>query len=244
MDFLQRLAPSREGDGSRAVAALPSRFAAGGPLRAPIGPRQPEHDLDEGLSLAVDTAARDSAAHPRSAPPPTMAAGPRRPAAALRLAPPATSGSGDGAGAAPTDEADLAPVRAGLARSERVAQRPSIVDAPHGDERPSIVDALRGDEPRGDLALHPFAPPRAAEAHRAGRPPVAPLRTPAPLSAASLAHRVPDASDEPSVVHVSIGRIEVVANVTPPPAARRAPAPRQPTVPLADYLRGDRGGRR
>ena len=64
MDFLQRLAPSREGDGSRAVAALPSRFAAGGPLRAPIGPRQPEHDLDEDFSLAVDPAVGDSATDP------------------------------------------------------------------------------------------------------------------------------------------------------------------------------------
>jgi hypothetical protein len=44
------------------------------------------------------------------------------------------------------------------------------------------------------------------------------------------------------VVHVSIGRIEVVASGAPPAPPRRSPAP-PPTMALADYLRGRQGDR-
>ncbi|UUZ68716.1 hypothetical protein LP416_01880 [Polaromonas sp. P2-4] len=67
-----------------------------------------------------------------------------------------------------------------------------------------------------------------------------------PLSQAAqavLAQRTLASRDESQVVHVTIGRIDVVANTAPAPAPRRSPTPRQGTVTLADYLRGSHGGR-
>ena len=64
-----------------------------------------------------------------------------------------------------------------------------------------------------------------------------------PLSGASLAQRAPRLQDDGPVVHVTIGRIEVVAHTAPAQAPPRSPAPRQPSVKLADYLRGSQGGR-
>jgi hypothetical protein len=65
-----------------------------------------------------------------------------------------------------------------------------------------------------------------------------------PLSQSILAHRTLQSRDDSQVVHVSIGRIDVVANTAPAPATRRSPTPRQATVTLADYLRGGSGSRR
>jgi acyl CoA:acetate/3-ketoacid CoA transferase beta subunit len=64
------------------------------------------------------------------------------------------------------------------------------------------------------------------------------------LSPAILAQRAAQPGEDNQVVHVSIGRIDVVANVAPAPAAARTPKPRSGTVALADYLRGDNGSRR
>jgi hypothetical protein len=64
------------------------------------------------------------------------------------------------------------------------------------------------------------------------------------LSPAILAERSAYPAEDNQVVHVSIGRIDVVANVAPAPAAPRAQKPRPGSVALADYLRGDNGSRR
>jgi hypothetical protein len=63
-----------------------------------------------------------------------------------------------------------------------------------------------------------------------------------PLSSAALASRALQPRETNEVIHVSIGRIDGVANTTPP-APRREPTRRQDTVTLADYLRGN-GARR
>jgi hypothetical protein len=65
-----------------------------------------------------------------------------------------------------------------------------------------------------------------------------------PLSESILAQRTLQSRDENHVVHVTIGRIDVVANTAPSPAVRRSPTPRQATVTLADYLRGGNESRR
>ncbi|MDB5940245.1 MAG: hypothetical protein JWP77_2609 [Polaromonas sp.] len=64
-----------------------------------------------------------------------------------------------------------------------------------------------------------------------------------PLSDASLAQRVHRSQDDGPTVHVTIGRIEVAAHTTSAPAPQRGLAPRQPSVTLADYLRGSPGSR-
>ncbi|MGP1680171.1 MAG: hypothetical protein ACTS6J_23810 [Burkholderiales bacterium] len=81
----------------------------------------------------------------------------------------------------------------------------------------------------------------ANQGKRSSAMPAGAARVASPLSEASLAQRAGHARDENSVVHVTIGRIEVVANVVPATTARRSPATRPPTVALSDYLRG-RGG--
>jgi hypothetical protein len=63
-----------------------------------------------------------------------------------------------------------------------------------------------------------------------------------PLSQSILAQRTLQSRDDSQVVHVTIGRIDVVANTAPAPAVGRGPTPRQRTATLADYLRG--GGSR
>ncbi|MEO5658408.1 MAG: hypothetical protein ABIQ90_01245 [Polaromonas sp.] len=64
------------------------------------------------------------------------------------------------------------------------------------------------------------------------------------MSQSTLAQRALRSRDEDKqVVHVTIGRIDVVANAAPTPAVRRTQAPRQGTVTLADYLRGGKGSR-
>ena len=73
--------------------------------------------------------------------------------------------------------------------------------------------------------------------------PPAQARAALPLSQALLAQRKLASRDDSQVVHVTIGRIEVVANTAAAPASRRSPAPRQATVTLADYLNGGHGSR-
>ena len=64
-----------------------------------------------------------------------------------------------------------------------------------------------------------------------------------PLSAAAVAERATSTHDGESVVHVTIGRIDVVANTQPPSTSKRIPVSRGASVPLSDYLRGEKRGR-
>jgi hypothetical protein len=89
----------------------------------------------------------------------------------------------------------------------------------------------------------PLLPPRSAPPVDAAREP----RADAPPARSRALRRQTEpagalgAEASESVVHVSIGRVELTA-LTPPAAARAKSAPRQPTTSLADYLRG--GGAR
>jgi len=230
MSFLDRLLPPREGDQSRAVAVLPSRFAGLGLLPGPIGP---EHAPDD---ASVDL--ESMAANPASEPTPNALTRQRQPAAAVRREPPAAADS-------PIDVA--APLLAGEALPlPRSPARAAPSSRNGGAQAPAVAEAsprLAARE-EGTTVRPPRISINAERGQRGGPAPAAPSHTSSPLSAASLAHRLARPADEPAVVHVAIGRIEVVANVVPPPAARRGTAPRQPAVALADYLRGEPGGRR
>ena len=74
--------------------------------------------------------------------------------------------------------------------------------------------------------------------------PPGPAHVRRPLSRTILAQRSLQRGDDGQVVHVTIGRIDVVANTGPAPAVRRGPLPRPGTATLSDYLRGDNGKRR
>jgi hypothetical protein len=93
----------------------------------------------------------------------------------------------------------------------------------------------------------PASPDIAAlTARRGSPPPVAPAdaHSSSPLSDAVLARRIPLAREENPVVHVTVGRIDVVANPAPASPPKRVQDARQGSVALSDYLRGGNGSRR
>ena len=239
MDFLRRLAPPRETDATRAVAVLPSRFASQSPLQATMAQGRPaQRPDDDEASLSPDAALPPAAND------------------TLAQRPPVTS-------VQPSQAAPRPPAIEPTRRDNKKATSPAHVPANGKATSPAYAPA---EAPRNHVVN-----PRAfqdrhgvnLERAKAASPelqglaatlaathglqnvtaPLAQARAASPLSQAILAQRTRDSRDDSQVVHVTIGRIEVVASAAPPPAVRRSPAPRQGTVTLADYLRGSHGGR-
>ena len=228
MDFLRRLAPSHESDVTRAVAVLPSRFASERPLRATnLQARPTPHsEQDEApLSLCADSAS--AAANVRAT----------KPIPVSRVQPSQAASSSLVSGLTQRDN------RKASSLSHAAAEAPDIDLA---DPR-ALQDRHGADPERARTvgpALQPPAATRAASLSLQGDvTALAQPRTALPLSQAILAQRTFQSRDDRQVVHVTIGRIEVVANTAPAPAVRRSPSPRQGTVTLADYLRGSHGDR-
>ena len=138
----------------------------------------------------------------------------------------------------------------GLAGTLRVghALQGSVV-APPAQPRADVLQGVAAPpaQPRADVPLSRSIPAAALAARPNLHSVTAPLAPPLialPLSQSTLAQRRLAAQDDNQVVHVTIGRIEVVASAAPAPASRRSPTPRQATVTLTDYLRGGHEGRR
>ena len=229
MDFLRRLAPARETDAARAVAVLPSRFAG-------------LHPLQENFDAArSDQRPASDEASPWPLPgwPPVAS-----PMAAQRQA------------AAPIQPGQATPIPlAGQSRRSESEQSRSPAAVPaKAPGRPEALPSRAVQDRAGDnvkrfspaipQATNPAAAVMTAmpALQEASAPPARAQET-WPLSNASLAQRVSRPNDDGPVVHVTIGRIEVVAHTAAAPVPARGPAPRQPTVTLADYLRGSPGGR-
>jgi hypothetical protein len=221
MDFLRRLVSSRQTDATRAFALLPSRFASQSPLQQGIpGQGWPAQRIDDDETpLSAEAAS---------------------PSAAQRGYPLTSVKSSQ---TAPRPHAD-APTRRDNEKASSPAHAPT--EAPGIDvarvghdwqkqERASPACA----EPKGLAAATSTA---TGHLQNARATPVQAHET-WPLSHASLAQRALKAQDDKQVVHVTIGRIDVVANTAPAPAVQRTAAPRQATVTLADYLRGSKGRR-
>ena len=239
MDFLRRLAPPRETDAGRAFAVLPSRFAGENPLQATLVDGWPAQHPDDGEASPSPDASRPAAikavtaqSHPATNFPPSQAA--PRPLAgksarrdnekAASLADATADGTATSPAFAPA-EAFGTHVADPLAFTHRHAENPERAK-PASPERPALA-AEPAASPGRQVAIS--LPSRA--------------RAALPLSQAILAQRTLQPQGDSQVVHVTIGRIEVVANTAPAPASRRSPAPRQAAVTLADYLRGgQRGG--
>lgn len=228
MDFLRRLAPPRETDATRAVAVLPSRFASESPLRATISQARPAQRPDDETSLSLDatspltaTIALAAQRHPVTGVQPSQAA--PRP---LDIEPTRRdNGKATSPIHAPAEapDIDVADPRALQDRQGANSGRAR----PAGPELQGLAAALDARHGLQGVAAPPARP-----------------RVELPLSQAILAERTLQFRDDSQVVHVTIGRIDVVANAAPAPAVRRSPTPRQATVTLADYLRGGNGGRR
>ena len=240
MDFLRRLAPRRETDVTRAFAVLPARFAGENPLQATMGQGRPaQHPDDDEASLSPDAASPPAAnntlaaqrppvtrVQPSQATPRPLASEPMR--RDNEKATPPAHVSANGKATSPAHAPAEAP---GI----HVAD-PRVVQNRHGENpgraRPASPE-------RQDLAAALAASPGLQNVTA----PPAQARVALPLSQAILARRTLQSRDDSQVVHVTIGRIDVVANTAPAAAPRRSPTPRQPTVTLADYLHGSHGGR-
>ena len=252
MDFLRRLAPPRETDATRAVAVLPSRFASEGPLRSTIAqarssPRPEDDEASQSLDVPSAPARRaDSGLETQGYIAPLPAANRViNGAAALRhigsgKQPPQTTPR-------PLGAVDVRPTQRDIDKAARTTHSLAA------EININAVGSSAFEDQHGAAARH--ATPGSPELHRPARalaanpilqagtmPPARPTAA-LPLSQAALAQRTSLARDDSQVVHVTIGRIDVVANTAPAPAVRRNPAPRQATVTLADYLRGGKGVR-
>lgn len=232
MDFLRRLAPARATDAARAVAVLPSRFSGSHPLAGTGDQAQTARVLERGeaplqpspgLSPAPSPAALQRHAAAPGAPAPAF---PLPPAGPLRRGDNAQARSPAAAPATPTGALGTPPLHAAPARA----------GGQPGDAKPASPEA-----PRPAAGVAAALP--ALQEEGSAAPAQAQAQPGWPLSEASLAQRVPRPPGEDAVVHVTIGRIEVVAQGAAAPAPVRAPTPRQPSVTLADYLRGRPGSR-
>jgi hypothetical protein len=211
MEFLQRLAPPRNADRSRAVPVLPPCFARETPLGAAGIERAAALRDDLALSNPPDAGAPDRAAVPETG----------------------------------RDEDEASP-RAGVAPgvSDRTA-RPRETATPQASLSAELrARAIRAaGAPAGVADRAQDAPRLRDAAARAVVVASKPAHVTLPLSQRLLVQQGVRTRDEARSIHVTIGRIEVIATSAPAPVERRAPAPRQPSIALADYLQSGKDGR-
>jgi hypothetical protein len=252
MNFLQRLAPARPGDPTRAVAAMPPRFESERPLRdaVPIAPSaggemdlgsgeseqpaEPERmgPVEERQGRAIPLEARQARAIPQheSA---DWTQVPRPPTRSSDA--PASGAGGERARGLRAPKEDSPAIRA-EPRSERNAPRPLSPPPPRGsppsDPKPSPLAPMT-------RAPHRVQPATMAQAQPVTAAPADTSSSSTPLSKATLAVRASHGPEPRPVIHVTIDRIEVRA----PAAAPRSAPPSQPApapgVSLGDYLRGN-----
>jgi hypothetical protein len=139
------------------------------------------------------------------------------------------------AGAAPRPPQEIAPPsQTTVSRRSRTIRR-RVAEPRRRDTSGEVADDARLAADRDDDAIVPVRAPRPA-----AREP-SPWRSPRPAPAVAAA---PPQDREPSRpdVHISIGRLEVRANVAAPAKAER-PAAFRPALTLQDYLAGRSRGR-
>ena len=220
MDFLRRLAPPRETDSTRAVAVRQSRFTSENPMPTMFGlSRWVQRSGDDEASLSVTDA---SAEQPR----------------------PITDVQQSHTAGRPRDSGPM---------QHPVANGTASIQVPDQAHNHAVTDPSSARGQRGQYwqraTLPRLASPSDTAALAASPGPqkfatlAAQPGTASPLSQALLAQRALASNDDGQVVHVTIGRIDVVANTAPAPTPRRTAVPRQPTVTLADYLRTGNGNR-
>jgi hypothetical protein len=234
MDFLRRLAPPRASDATRAFALLPSRFASETPLQATIAQARPaQRPGDDEAALSPDAAPTPAADNTLAAQrPPVTSVQP------WQAMPRPLAGESARRDNENTTPPPLVPAN-GKATSPAYA--PADAPATHVVS-PRLVQDRQGEHP--GRRQHPADALAAIPGLQAVAAPPGQARASSPMSEAILAQRTLQSRDDNQVVHVTIGRIDVVANTAPAPAVRPSPAPRPATVTLADYLRGSNGGRR
>ncbi len=222
MDLLQRLAARALGAGGSLRPALPGRFERVGAFDAGFEERAVE-TLAERMSQRVPAPPEASSQHVPSAPPAT---------ALVRAAPPLSVRQGTPDPAPTTRPVAHSPTaQARSAPSRPTPESPLLTTPERLQAREPLIAARR------DAAREPDPPPAAVPRIAAAQRPT----TPAPLSPATLAAHAAlaerTARTEPSVVHVTIDRIDVRAAAAPPRKDALPASRPRPGRSLADYLR-------
>jgi hypothetical protein len=233
MDFVRSLAPARDGTAGRAVPLLRSRVVPPLPSSAAIGAARGEDaEAIDSEAFRLPPVDDDHAGPARSIADPVQAR--RAPAGARN-----NSVRGDhavGSAAEPFAEPDQRPVR------ER-PQGSDAIGSPMARPHAAIGAMSSAPPPRPAVGSPPSSealPQRRSDATiaRAARAEASATRTPAPLTATTLAARASTAVAAPTVIHVSIDRIDLRLPAAAAPARSPQRSRTATTVPLAEYLSG------
>lgn len=238
MPFLQQLAPPDTTQSRRAYALLPARFAQ----QRPIDDLPEPAHLDLAAGAVPTWPEIDWASAAQHRPGPETLAG-----AAAHGQARQTPGDDAPAGKSRYVQGASAQSRTDARPASSTAPSPRAMSAPSLHARP-LQDGTERARRDPDTPAAPAAHARGTQLSlpQSSQPsaPLASLRQPAaPLSPATLAQRIVPPNHDEQVVHVTIGRIDVVATTPPAPAAKPARAARQEPTTLADYLRGAGRGR-
>jgi hypothetical protein len=237
MEYLRALAPHHAHARHRAVVALRSRYDIDQPIGVVPRAVAPEVEYDEREAASscerVNQPARpleidgvspslvaDDEPRPRARHKSVAAAPPRAPNASVPSHPEPETG-----------------VRTVPVENETLLHVPVTNQRPHPLPFVGSRPSERATQPV--LAAVPIPRERVAEASRLAQR----SRSDGPLSQLALASRVVPESDRPTVVHVTIDRVDVRAPATPDRPAPRTRS-RTPTAgSLTDYLRARPAGR-
>jgi len=203
-------------------------------LGAPPRPPAPRADTDIRIGSA------DRARDPADAAPAAAHRDPR-PAAPLpgneaERAPLPVDRAIDPGPVASPSRVETAPSRPAKVLPEPLAVEPMALD-PRSPPLPAMA-ASDTVQPANAVPNAPFVPPRPIAISLAPA-----QQPPAPLSDGAMAGRAERPRAAEPVIHVTIDRVEVRTPATMPPPPKRRP-PAEPSVSLADFLRGDGPGTR
>ena len=242
MDFVRSLAPVRNDTAGRAVALLRSRIVQPSPISSSVTGAS---DLEPTESGIEETGPPSEATH-RS----TSSA--RRPLEEQPRQGPDTlhprAQVVRAAGAAPEAQPSLRSAPSAVSRPQFVASMPPRIEAvestPIRHVGADVLASAASTSPRDRRgALASTALPQ-HDRHASIAPPAraqaSPSRTQAPMTATALAARTTPAAAAPTVIHVSIDRIDLRLPASAP--ARTPQRTRAGGVALADYLGARKSG--
>jgi hypothetical protein len=218
MDFLRRLVTRPESDASRAVGILPPRFVRASPLATKRSTPAVNEDVEVGVSTPSEENFSTNSSEQLS-----VERASRKFAARESI---------------PRAITNLETYNSRSSQhQDRTTTAPHIPIQSVSRTDPPLAESFAALNDRSESTLRANQREVASSFMQS--------RMASPLSDHVVAERTLLKREEDQIVHVTIGRIDVVANTSPAPAApvRRNAGPKHGTLSLADYLRGSKGAR-